>query len=231
MLFEIPIFGGLEITETIVNSWFVILLVFILCKILTHKLEKIPRKKTQQIAEKLVIMAEKLVISTMGERNRKYIPYMMALFTSSILGSLISLIGLRSVTADINVTLTWGLITFFLVWFNGFKTHGVGYLKGLFEPIFVMFPLNVISNVALPVSLAFRHFGNITAGMILSTLIHGALNALSTKLLHLPFPFFEIGIPGILSIYFDVFSGFMQAFIFIMLTMVNVSGANEPAEA
>ncbi|WMJ21827.1 F0F1 ATP synthase subunit A [Paludicola sp. MB14-C6] len=231
ILFTLPILGGLDITETIVNSWIVIILVFIICKLLTHKLEKIPRKRSQQIAEKLVTMIDKLVATTMGERNKKFAPYILTLFTFSSLGSLISLLGFRSVTGDINVTLTWGLMTFLLIWANGLKTHGLGYFKGLFEPVFVMFPLNVISNTAIPVSLAFRHFGNITAGMIISTLLHGALAAASYALLRLPIPFLEIGIPGVLSVYFDVFSGFMQAFIFCMLTMVNVANANEPDEA
>lgn len=229
--FTIPIFGGLDITETIVNSWIVIGLVFILCLILTHKLEKIPRKRTQQIAEKLVTMLDKLVISTMGERNKNFAPYILTLMTYSVFGSLIGLVGLRSVTADINVTLTWGIMTFFLVWANGLKTHGLKYFKGLIDPIPVMLPLNIISQISMPVSLGFRHFGNITAGMILSALLYGALGAAAAAIFGIALPLFQIGIPAVLSIYFDVFSGCMQAFIFAMLTMVNVAGANEPDEA
>lgn len=229
--FTIPIFGGLDVTETLVNSWIVIGLVFILCLILTRKMEKIPRKKTQQIAEKLVTMLDKLVIDTMGERNKKFAPYIMTLMAFSAFGSLIGLVGLRSITADINVTLAWGIMTFILIWSQGIKAHGLKYFKGLVSPTFVMLPLNLISEISTPFSLAFRHFGNITAGMIISTLLYGALTAATMAVFHVAIPIFQVGLPAILSVYFDVFSGCMQAFIFSMLTMVYVSNANAPDEA
>ena len=121
ILFQLPFFGGLNITETVVTSWLIILAVFILCKFLTHNLEKIPTKKRQQLAEKAVIMIDKLVADTMGERNMAYAPYIMTLMVFSLLGSLVSLLGFRSVTADLNVTLTWGFITFVLIWRAGFR--------------------------------------------------------------------------------------------------------------
>lgn len=229
--FTIPIFGGLNITETIVNSWIVIGIVFVICLILTHKLEKIPRKRSQQIAEKIVTMIDNLVVSTMGERNKKFAPYILTLMMSSAIGSLISLVGLRSVTADINVTLTWGLMTFFLIWGSGIKANGIGYFKGLISPNPVMLPLNIISEISTPFSLAFRHFGNIMSGMIISTLLYGALGAAAVALFGIALPIFQIGLPAFLSVYFDVFSGCMQAFIFSMLTMVYVSNANAPDEA
>ena len=88
ILFQLPFFGGLNITETVVTSWLIILAVFILCKFLTHNLEKIPTKKRQQLAEKAVIMIDKLVADTMGERNMAYAPYLMTLMVFSLLGSL-----------------------------------------------------------------------------------------------------------------------------------------------
>lgn len=229
--FTIPIFGGFDITETIVNSWIVIGIVFILCLILTHNMEKIPRKRSQQLAEKLVIAIDNLVATTMGERNKKFAPYILTLMSFSAIGSLISLLGLRSITADINVTLTWGLMTFFLIWGSGIKTHGIKYFGGLVSPSPVMLPLNIISEVSTPFSMGFRHFGNILAGMIVSILLSGALTALEIALFGIAIPIFEIGLPAFLSVYFDVFSGFMQAFIFAMLTMVYVSNANAPDEA
>lgn len=229
--FTIPIFGGLDVNETLVNSWIVIGIIFVLCLILTRKLEKVPRKRTQQIAEKLVTMADKLVVQTMGERNKKFTPYIMTLMAFSAIGSLISLVGLRSITADINVTLAWGLLTFFLIWISGIRTHGIGYFKGLISPTPVMLPLNLISEVSTPFSLAFRHFGNITAGMIISILVYGALGAAAAAVFGIALPIFQIGVPAVLSVYFDVFSGCMQAFIFSMLTMVYVSNANAPDEA
>lgn len=223
--------GPVEINETVVNSWIIILAIFLLCLFLTHKLEKVPRKRRQQIVEKGIIMIDKLVESTMGKRNMNYAPYILTIIMFSAFGSLISLLGMRSITADLNTTLAWGLTTFVLIWRAGFKTHGMGQLHGLIEPIPLMLPLNLISEVSTPFSMGFRHFGNILSGLIISTLIYGGLASLTTALFHIAIPFFQIGIPAVLSVYFDLFSGCMQAFIFAMLTMVYVSNANAPDDA
>jgi len=230
ILFQIPLFGGLNVTETVRNSCLIVIAVFILCKFLTWKMEKVPTKKRQQLAEKLVIMVDNLVEDTMGERNMAYAPYIMTLLTFSLFGSLISLLGFRSVTADLNVTLTWGFITFVLIWRAGFKANGPSQLKGLIEPIPVMLPMNIISEIATPVSMGFRHFGNVLAGTIISTLVYAGFSLATQAVLNIPFPLFAIGIPAVLSVYFDLFSGAIQAYIFSMLTMVYVSNANAPAE-
>ena len=230
ILFQIPLFGGLNVTETVVNSWLILIAVFLLCKFLTHNLEKIPHKKRQQLAEKLVVMIDGLVRDTMGSRNMAYVPYIMTLMVYSLIGSLISLLGFRSVTADLNVTLTWGVITFILIWRAGFKANGPSQLKGLIEPIPLMLPMNLIGEIATPVSMAFRHFGNVLAGYIISTLVYVALSATTQALFHIAFPLLAVGLPAVLSVYFDLFSGVMQAFIFAMLSMVYISNANAPAE-
>lgn len=230
IIFQIPIFGGLDVTETIINSWIVIAIVFIICLILTHKLEKIPKRRTQQLAEKIVIMIDNLVCGTMGKRNSKFAPYILTLFTFAIFGSLISLLGLRSITADINVTVTWSLMTFILIYASGIRAKGLRHFKTWIEPFPFMLPLNLISEIATPLSMSLRLFCNITAGMIITSLIYGGLTALSTIVFgafNITFPVFAVGIPAFLSIYFDVFTGAIQSFVFCMLTMVFVSNANE----
>ena len=128
-------------------------------------------------------------------------------------------------TGDYNVTLTWALMTFILIQGTKIKTNGIGgYFKSFLDPFFVMLPMNVVSEVSTPVSMSFRHFGNIAGGMIISSLLYFALTGVSTAI-GLSFPVFAIGIPAALSAYFDLFSGFMQAFIFIMLTMIYISTA------
>ena len=222
-LFDNP---KLPITETMVNYWLVIVLVTGLCIFLTWRMEKIPSTK-QAIAEKIVLMIDGLVDSTMGSDFHHYAPYIAALMISSIFGSFVSLIGLRPVTGDLNTTLGWALITFALITYNKIKYSGfLGYLKGFTEPIFLLAPLNVLGEASIPVSLSFRHFGNVGGGLVISMLVMSALGALSNAL-HLPLPLFQIGIPGALSLYFDVFSGCIQAFIFCMLTMVNVASAKD----
>ena len=224
--FEIPVLGGLPITETMRTQWIVMAVILALCLFLTHGMSIVPKGK-QVLAEKAVTMCDWLVDSNMGEGWRAFSPYIAALLVSSLFGSLASLFGLRAATADLNTTLGWALMTFALITFYKLKYSGLkGYMKGFLEPIFVMAPLNVLSEIATPVSMSFRHFGNMAGGLVITTLLLRALAALSS-LLHLPIPLFQIGLPGVLSLYFDLFTACMQAYIFSMLTMAYVSAAKE----
>ena len=218
------LFGNtsLPITETMRNSWIIMAFILFLCIFLTRRMEKIPKGK-QALAEKAVLMIDGLVDSTMGEGCRAFSPYIMTLMMSS----LFSLFWMRSTTADLNTTLGWAIITFILITYNKIKFGGIkGYLKGFLEPIFVMAPLNVLSEIATPVSMSFRHFGNMAGGLVITTLIMGALKVLSNAVLgFLPVPLLQIGLPGVLSLYVDCFTACMQAFIFSMLTMAYVGDA------
>ena len=224
--FEIPVLGGLPITESMRNQWFVMLLILCLCVFLTRNLQKIPTGK-QALAEKAVVMLTNLVDSTMGEGCRHYAPFVAAIMMSSLFGSLISVIGLRPTTADLNTTLGWALIVFFLIHYSNIKFHGLkAYLKGYLDPIFIMAPLNVLSEIATPISMSFRHFGNMAGGLVITTPLLSGLAAFSNAILgFLPVPLLQIGIPGVLSLYFDLFTAAMQAFIFSMLTMAYVGNA------
>jgi F-type H+-transporting ATPase subunit a len=228
--FTIPIFGGISVNETEVNLCIVSLILLVVSLILTHGLEKIPRKKTQILAEKIVMTIDNLVESTMGKRYMAFAPFIMALFASSLLGSLIGIVGLRSTTQDFNTTLTWALCTCFFIHFIGFKYNGFkGYLHSFAEPIAVMTPINLIGIVTTPLSLALRHFGNVLGGSAIMSLLYSAF-AGASSMIHLPIPILEVGVPAILSLYFDLFSGCMQAFIFCMLTMVYISNVG-PSDA
>lgn len=225
---SIPLIGGQPITETMRNAWFVMLFILILCVTLTWHMKKIPKGK-QVLAEKAVLMIDNLVDTSMGEGCHSFSPYIATLLMFSFFGSLASLFFMRPVTGDLNTTLGWALMTFVLITFNNIKYKGFGgYLKGFLEPVFVMAPLNVLSEIATPVSMSFRHFGNIAGGLVISTLILGALQALSNLVVgFLPVPLLQVGLPGILSLYFDLFTSAMQAFIFSMLTMAYVGNARE----
>ncbi|MBR1765326.1 MAG: F0F1 ATP synthase subunit A [Ruminococcus sp.] len=234
--FTLPILGGIEITETIVIGWLIIIAVFLICKYLTSGLEKVPTKKRQIVAEMFVGFVNNMVETTMGKKWKKYAPYIATILVYAVFGALVSLLGLRSMTADFNVTLTWALMTFVLITFYKIKSGGVGgYLKSYTQPIFIMLPLNILSEIATPLSMAFRMFGNVSGGAVITALLYGALATLS-RLCHLAFSVgaFDINvlqlfIPAMLSIYFDLFSGCVQAYIFATLTMVYVSGA-DPSE-
>ena len=240
ILVEFEIFGvNVSITQTVLSSFVVMVILLILSWRLGKGLQKRPTRR-QVLVEKGVSILYNLVEDTMGKHNSHFTPFIGALFCSSVLGSLISMFGgvLRSSTADLSTTITWALIVTVMVWYNNIKRNGVfGWLKGFTEPVAVMTPMNIMSEIAQPISMSFRHFGNIAGGRVLTTMIYGALAAGSSLLLSwIPneiissIPILQVGIPAYLSIYFDLFTGFIQALVFSMLTMVYVGAACPPPE-
>ena len=235
----VEIFGNLGnlVTATTVS----LLVVTLLLMILGYKSGKNLKKRPggfQVIVEKLVGMLYGLVEDTMGKHNLRFAPYIGTLFLSSIFGTLIGMTKLfASTTADLSVPLAWALVTTGMVWYNNIKNFGFkAWLKGFTQPVAVMTPMNIISEIAQPISMAFRHFGNVAGGSVLTSLIYAALAMLSSAVFGwLPgflgeIPFFQVGIPAFLSLYFDLFSGFVQAFVFCLLTMIYVGSACPPPE-
>jgi F-type H+-transporting ATPase subunit a len=237
----VDIFGnfGNIITQTTVSLFVVTLLLMILAKLATKNLSKRPGR-LQVLVEKGVGMIYGLVEDTMGKHNLKFAPYIGTLFLSSIFGSLIGTTAIfRSATGDLSVTLAWALVTTGMVWYNNIKNFGFkAWLKGFTEPIVVMTPMNIVSEIAHPISMAFRHFGNVAGGSVLTSLIYAALAVASKAIfgwlpamvLEVFPPLLQAGVPAFLSLYFDFFSGFVQAFVFCLLTMVYVAGACPPPE-
>ena len=284
--FTIPIFGGIPITQTTVSHLIVTILLCWACVYLGKNLKKRPDGK-QVLVEKGVMMLTNMVVETMGPHNAHWTPFIGTIFLSSIFGSFIGLTGfLRSSTADLSCTLVWALMVTAIIWYNNIKNNGfVGWLKGFTEPIVVMTPMNIISEIAQPVSMAFRHFGNVAGGGVITTLIYTSLSLASAALLNLitasgwlvsiilatvgagliflwrrsgkklslvfgiisavlgafgllqsfgilaGVPILALGLPALLSCYFDLFSGFVQAYVFTLLTMVYISASlPEPEE-
>lgn len=226
------VFGiTVNFTETIVLQWLVIVLILGAARFLTHDLRLSGISKQQAAAEILVETLRDLVRETMGRRWLFITPYIGTVFAFSLCGSLLSLLGVRAVTADFSVTVTWAVITFVMITAAKIRFGGVkGWLKGFTDPVALMLPINILSEAATPVSMALRHFGNIAGGSVITALLYYGLTGLS-RLAGLEIPLFTIGIPAVLSLYFDLFSGFMQAFIFIMLTMVFISNAGPEEDA
>ena len=278
--FEIPIFGGIPVTQTMVSFFVVTVLLCTACALLGKDLKKRPDGK-QVLVEKGVMMLHNMVVETMGEHNAHWMPFIGTIFLSSILGTLIGLTGfLRSATADISCVMVWALMVTAIIWYNNIKHNGfLGWLKGFTEPIAVMTPMNVVSEIAQPLSMAFRHFGNVAGGGVITSIIYAALSAASALVLNLiagsgwivsavmilagvglvflwrkrkkvialvfgilsgvlgffglmqalqifsGIPILSLGIPAVLSCYFDLFSGFVQAYVFSLLTMVYIAGS------
>ncbi len=221
----------LPITESQVNSWLVMLSILCLCLYLTHGITVRGGSRRQHLAEWIVEKTDTLVRDNMGEYFKGFSPFIGAIMALSACSSLMTLCGLYPPTSDINISAGWALMVFFLITYYKFKCGPLVYLESFAQPVPLLTPLNIISEVATPVSMAFRHYGNILSGTVVSVLVAAALQGLSSLLLGwLPgvlgeIPFLQIGLPAILSLYFDIFSGCLQAFIFAMLTMLYISGA------
>ena len=278
--FEIPIFGGIPVTQTMVSWVFVTAILCFACIYLGKDLKKRPDGK-QVLVEKGVMMLHNMVVETMGAHNAHWTPFIGTIFLCSLCGSFIGLTGfLRSTTADISCVIVWAVMVSVIIWYHSIKNNGfLGWLKGFTQPIVVMTPMNVVSEIAQPVSMAFRHFGNVAGGGVITAIIYTSLTALSAAVLGaiaqsgivlslvllavgvglillwkkkskkvclvfgiitgvlglfgtlevtgiLPgVPILTYGIPAVLSCYFDLFSGFVQAYVFSLLTMVYISGA------
>ena len=221
--------GPVTITNTIITSWRIIGVIVAVCYWLTRDLKVRPTTKRQIVAEKLVAMVYDLTDSTMGKKWRKFAPYVATLFAYSFISSMSGLLGLRAPTSDLSIIIGMALVTFVMIQVTGIRAKGVwGHFKKFLNP------LNLISEIATPVSMTFRHFGNIAAGVVITALLYAALAFLSTVVLKIipvafiqQIPVFQVGLPALLSVYFDVFTSFLQAYIFCMLTMVYVSMAEE----
>ncbi len=224
----------LIISESQINSALVLITIFFFCLYMTHGLSEKCVLRRQHFAELIVEKVDGLVRENMGEYFMGYAPFIIAIMALSALSSLISLTGLYPPTSDINIVGGWAILVFILITYYKMKCGPLNYLKGFTQPVALLAPINFISEFATPVSMAFRHYGNILSGSVISVLIGSALAGLTSMLLGwLPgflgeIPFLRVGIPAVLSIYFDVFSGCLQAFIFAMLTMLNVAGGFSP---
>ena len=220
---------NLPITESQVNSAIVIVSVLFLCLYLTHGIKDGVWLKRHHIAELIVEKSTSMVVNNMGDYFKSFAPFIASILALSAFSSLITLMGLFPPTSDINIVAGWAILVFILITYYKMKCGPLEYVKSFANPV-LMAPLNVISEIATPVSMAFRHYGNVLSGSVISVLVAAGLQGLSNLVFGaLPgflgeFPFLQVGLPAILSIYFDIFSGCLQAYIFAMLTMLYIAG-------
>lgn len=279
--YVIPVLGGIPITQTMVSTLIVTILLCSAFIYLGSNLKKRPDGK-QVLVEKGVMMLYNMLSDTMGAHNIHYLPLIGTIFLSSICSSLIGMTGfLRSATADLSVPLVWAITVSVIIWRNTIKRDGIGsFLKNYINP------MNIVSDVAQPASMALRHFGNVAGGGVITSILYTALSMVSAVVLNaiaksgwavpvvmmalgvglfvlgmkkgkLIFkilagvlvalglfgllqtldvltgvPLLAFGIPAVLSLYFDLFSGFVQALVFSLLSMVYISSScPEPENA
>ena len=214
----------IEIAESIIYMWIVMAILsgfalFVNIPINRGKFKDVPETKLQAFVEAFVEFIYNVARDTMGERNIGLAPYTGSLGLLIMLSNIMGMFGVeKPPTSDYSVTLGLALATFFVVQYHQFKAHTLkGYVKEIFEPIPLLFPLNLLDKFTPILSMSLRLFGNVTAGVIIMGLIYEALrgmNVYTMAIIPIPFHF-----------YFDIFDGFIQTLVFVMLTMVLTANA------
>ena len=213
--------GGLvlRITETILNTWIImaVLIAFaIVVRVKIRRFKDIPRG-FQNVVEYMVEAFDNFLRSAAGEKLMFLGNWFFMVFCFVLLSNISGLFFLRPPTADWATNITLALVTFFLIHILGGKMRKTGYLKEFFKPNAVFLPINLIGEIARPISLSFRLFGNILAGTILLGLIYKVV-------------FLRYLVPAPLHAFFDLFAGAIQTYVFCMLSFTYISGATTVEE-
>lgn len=210
--FEIPLFGGIPVPESALNSWILIALFTIFCIWLTHGMKKVPGRR-QMVAEILVGFINNFCKDNLGEHWRTFAPYIGTMGIYLVLANLSEFIGLTPPTKDLNVTAGLAFLAVLLIYGSSFRIKGLrGGLHKFVEPSPIVAPLNILEIGIRPLSLCMRLFGNVFAAFIIMELV---------KML------VPIAAPIPLSLYFDAFDGIIQAVVFVFLTTLFLSEAIE----
>ena len=188
--------------------------------IASRKLKKVNATDTpgtfQCVLEMGMEALQNMAEGILGGNAKRFVNYIGTIFLFILFCNLSGLFGLRAPTADFGVTFLLGMFTFFIVNYQGIKNRGIGHFTSLFQPIPVLFPINLIGEIANPISISLRLFANLLSGVIIMGLWYGMM------------PWFaKIGIPAALHVYCDLFSGCIQTYVFCMLTMVYVNDKME----
>ncbi|MFI3230001.1 MAG: F0F1 ATP synthase subunit A [bacterium] len=211
--------GGINITQTMMNTWILIAILTIVCVVIRGKISKFsdtPTTTFQNIIEFFIETMEDFTIQNMGEDYKHFASWFFGVFVFVLTSNYFGLLSFRPPTADLSTTLALALSTFALIHVMGIKVNGMGsYLKGYVEPMPVLLPINIIGEVATPISLSLRLFGNILGGTIIMGLLNNTLQQGNILIQAVGFG----AITPVLHAYFDIFAGFLQTFIFVILSM------------
>lgn len=212
-VFTIPIFGGLNISESTVITWFIIAFVAVLCIILVRNLSVESPSKKQQVLELAVGGLYNIFDGLLGKAGKRYIPYLMSVLIYLGISNVIGILGVKPPTKDMNVTAALALMSIILIEYAGIHAKGGrGFIKSFAQPMAIMTPINILEVFIRPLSLCMRLFGNILGGFVVMELIKYFVPAI------IPIPF---------SFYFDIFDGLIQAYVFVFLTSLFIKESIE----
>ena len=202
--FTIPVFGGIPIAESVAVSWIVMGVLVVLSIVLTRHLRVTEPTRRQVALETAVTGLEHIFDGILGEKGRRYVPYMVTVLLYIGVSNIIGLFGFKPPTKDLNVTAALALMSIILVETSGIRSKGLkGWLKSFADPSPVIAPMNLLEVIIRPLSLCMRLFGNVLGAFVIMELIKQLLPVA------LPVPF---------SLYFDIFDGLLQAYVFTFLT-------------
>jgi len=210
------------ITDTIISMWIIMAALILLAIVVRIKLRKFKDVPSgfQNVIEAIVELFDNYVRTTAGERLMFLGNWFFTVFLFILVSNLSGILPvMRPPTADWSITVGLALVTFGLIQAMGVKYRGREYIKSLFEPMFLFLPINIIGEIARPISLSFRLFGNMLAGLIMMSLIY--------TLFPIPLRFV---IPAALHVYFDIFAGVLQAYIFVTLSLSFIASSSEVPE-
>ena len=213
VVFTIPLFGGIDVMESVVVTWIIMAIMMIASLILVHGLKVRNISKKQAALESGMSFIYDFFEGLLGKEGKAYIPYLITVVIYIGIANMIGLLGFKSPTKDLNVTVSLAVMSIVLVEVAGIRKKGVrGWIKSFAEPIAIIAPINVLELFIRPLSLCMRLFGNVLGAIVVMALI--------THLLPLivPLPF---------SFYFDIFDGVIQAYVFVFLTSLYIKEAIE----
>jgi F-type H+-transporting ATPase subunit a len=203
---DIPIVGHIRIHESVIVMWGLMAVIMIAVLLMTRKMSVVPTKP-QALLEMGVKFVYKFFEGNMGQAGRRYVPYLSTVLLFMGLSNMIGLIGfgIKPPTKDINVTVAFALLSIILIEMAAYRGNGgfKGFLKSFLKPMPVMLPINIMEIVIRPLSLCMRLFGNVLGAFVVMKLIEHVCGLI---------------IPMVFSMYFDVFDGAIQAYVFVFLT-------------
>ena len=205
--------GGIGIYESVVVTWIIMAVVLLLSLILTRNLKVEHPGKRQLLLEQAVTSLEGITEGILGADGKRYAAYLTSVLMYLGIANLIGILGFKPPTKDLNVTAALAIMSIVLIEYAGIHQKGVKrWLKGFAEPIALVAPINVLELFIKPLSLCMRLFGNVLGAFVIMELIEYIM---------------PVGLPVVFSMYFDIFDGLIQAYVFVFLTSLYIKEAIE----
>lgn len=217
--FDVPLLGPIRLSESVVMTWIIMAIIMVLVLVLTRKMQLIPNKR-QAFVEFAVTWLTDFFVGNMGKSGKRYVPYLSTVLIYLGIANIIGMFGfgLKPPTKDINIAATLAIMSIFLIEIATFRAYGGlgGFLKSFTKPAAFITPLNLMEIVIRPLSLCMRLFGNVLGAFVVMKLIEHVCGLI---------------LPMVFSMYFDVFDGLLQAYIFTFLTSLFMAEGMEAEEA